>query len=60
VESVYSNAEKKYSVGVMNATDFLIQKNNFKQSQSSLIQAKYDYIFKQKILDFYQGNAISF
>ena len=60
VESVYLNAEKKYAVGVMNATDYLIQKNNFTQSQSSLIQAKYDYIFKIKILDFYQGKAIVF
>jgi outer membrane protein len=60
VESVYKNAEKKYTVGVMSATDFLIQKNNFTQSQSNLIQAKYDYIFKQKILDFYQGKAIQF
>ena len=60
VESVYKNAEKKYTVGVMSATDFLIQKNNFTQSQSGLIQAKYDYIFKRKILDFYQGKAITF
>ena len=60
VESVYKNAEKKYTVGVMSATDFLIQKNNFTQSQSGLIQAKYDYIFKSKILDFYQGMAIQF
>jgi len=60
VESVYKNAEKKFGVGVMSATDFLIQKNNFTQSQSNLIQAKYDYIFKQKILDFYQGKAITF
>ena len=57
---VYKNSEKKYSVGVMSATDFLIQKNNFTQSQSNLIQAKYDYIFKRKILDFYQGKAITF
>lgn len=60
VEAVYQNAEKKFSVGVMSATDFLIQKNNFAQSQSSLIQAKYDFIFKRKILDFYQGKAITF
>lgn len=60
VEAVYNNAEKKFTVGVMSATDFLIQKNNFTQSQSNLIQAKYDYIFKRKILDFYQGNPIVF
>jgi outer membrane protein len=60
VESVYQNSEKKFTVGVMSATDFLIQKNNFTQAQSNLIQAKYDYIFKSKILDFYQGKAIKF
>lgn len=60
VESVYSSSEKKFEVGVLSATDFLIQKNNLKQSQSGLIQAKYDYIFKQKILDFYQGKAMGF
>ncbi len=60
VEAVYNNSEKKFDVGVMNATDFLIQKNNYIQSQSNLIQAKYDFIFKSKILDFYQGKAIQF
>ncbi len=60
VESVYKNAEKKFTVGVMSATDFLIQKNNFTQSQSGLIQSKYDFIFKTKILDFYQGKTIKF
>lgn len=60
VRSVYENAEKKFAVGVLSATDFLIQKNTYTQSQSNLIQAKYDFIFKQKILDFYQGKAITF
>lgn len=60
VKSVYENAQKKFDVGVLSATDFLIQKNNYTQSQSSLIQAKYDYIFKTKILDFYQGKGIQF
>ena len=58
VEAVYKNAEQKFNVGVMNATDFLIQKNSYISSQSSLIQTKYDFIFKGKILDFYQGKDI--
>ncbi len=60
VESVYRSAEKKYNVGVMSATDFLDQKEKFIQSESSLIQAKYNFIFMQKLLDFYQGKAIGF
>ena len=60
VEAVYKNAEIKYTVGAMSATDFLVQKKNFSQSQSSLIQSKYNSIFMRKILDFYQGKAIAF
>ena len=60
VEAVYKNAEIKYTVGAMSATDFLVQKKNYAQSQSSLIQSKYNSIFIRKILDFYQGKAIAF
>lgn len=59
-ETAYQNAEKKYQVGVMNATDFLTQKKDYDKAKSNLIQAKFDYIFKQKILDFYQGKGIRF
>jgi len=59
-ELTFKNAEKKYNVGVMSATDFLIQKNNYISSLSNLIQAKYNFIFQSKILDFYQGKSITF
>lgn len=60
VEAAYLNSAKKFEVGVLNAIDFMIQKNSFTQSQSNVLQAKYDYIFKTKILEFYQGKAIQF
>jgi outer membrane protein len=56
----YKNMETKYNVGMMTAIDYLIEKNNFYQAESKLIQAKYDYLFNTKILDFYQGNPIQF
>ena len=59
-EVSYKNMETKYNVGMVTAIDFLVEKNNFIQAQSNLIQAKYDYIFKTKILDFYQGKPIKF
>ncbi len=58
-ELAYKNVERKYNVGLSTAIDFLIEKNNYFQSQSNLIQAKYDYSFKAKILDFYQGKPIT-
>jgi outer membrane protein len=59
-ELAYKNMERKYKVGMATAIDFLIEKNAFYQAQSNGIQAKYDYIFKSKILDFYQGVPITF
>lgn len=58
-ENSYKNMETKYNVGVVTAIDFLVEKNNFYKAQSNLIQAKYDYIFRSKILDFYVGKEIT-
>ena len=59
-ELSYRNMERKYKVGLATAIDYLIEKNAYYQAQSNGIQSKYDYIFKSKILDFYQGKAITF
>ena len=59
-ELSYKNMERKYNVGLSTAIDYLIEKNNYFQAQSNSIQAKYDLIFKAKILDFYQGTPIKF
>jgi outer membrane protein len=59
-ELAYNNMDRKYKVGMATAIDFLIEKNAFYQAQSNGIQAKYDYIFKSRILDFYQGVPITF
>jgi len=40
--------------------DFLLSKNNLAKAQADLLQAKYDYIFRIKILDFYQGKPLAF
>lgn len=60
LERSYNDTERKYELGMINATDYLIEKNNFENSKYSLTRAKYEYIFTYKILDFYQGKPISF
>ena len=60
VELSYKNSEKKFNVGLLDAISFLVEKNTYTKSVSALLQAKYDYIFKSKILDFYMGNPITF
>lgn len=60
LERSYLDTERKYELGMVNATDYLIEKNNFENSRFSLTRAKYEYIFTYKILNFYQGNQITF
>ena len=52
-------AEKKLSAGQSAPVDYTVAKNNLIVAQSSMIQAKYDYIFRIKILDFYRGIKIT-
>lgn len=54
----YRDMEKKYAVGALDATSFLVEKNNYNKVSMSLIQAKYDYVLKAKIVDFYLGKPI--
>ncbi|WP_439882933.1 TolC family protein [Pontibacter sp. MBLB2868] len=58
-EKNFRNAELRLNSGVINTVDFNIIANTYRSAQSSLIQAKYEYTFKLKLLDFYQGKDIS-
>ncbi|GGF99350.1 TolC family protein [Pontibacter amylolyticus] len=59
-EKNYRNAELRLNSGVINTVDFNVIANTYRSAQSSLIQAKYEYTFKLKVLDFYQGKDLSF
>lgn len=58
-EKNYSNAQLRLNSGVINTVDFNIVANTFRSAQSNLAQAKYEYTFKLKVLDFYQGKDLS-
>jgi len=53
-------AESRFNVGAYNSVDYNIAKTNLDKSRANLVQAKYDYIFRTKILDFYQNKPLSF
>ena len=55
----YRYAEQKFDVGVMNSVDFNNAKKDFEKAESDLLQAKYEFIFKTTVLDFYMGKPIS-
>lgn len=50
--------EEKYNVGRVNSVEYNDAKTNLANAESNLIQAKYDFIFRSKILDFYNGIPI--
>lgn len=57
-EESFKYAEERYEIGKSTVFEFNEAKTRLIQSQSEAIQAKYDYIFRAKILDFYNGVPI--
>ncbi|MCB2207104.1 MAG: TolC family protein [Bacteroidetes bacterium] len=51
--------EEKFDVGMVNSTDYNVAKIQLNNAESDLASAKYDYIFKTKILDFYLGKSLT-
>ncbi len=54
----FSNAQKRFDLGAINTFDYVNAKNQLDNAELNLLIAKYDYIFKTKVLDFYLGNPI--
>lgn len=55
LSEAFKYTEEKFNVGMVNSVDYSLAKIKLTQAQSQFLQAKYDYIFKTKILDFYMG-----
>lgn len=51
----FAYTQKRFEVGMVNSVDYNTAKNEFTRAQSELLQAKYEYILRSKILDFYKG-----
>lgn len=60
LEETYNFNKARFAEGLINAFDYLTSKNNYQRAQADLIQAKYDYIFRLKIIDFYLGKPLAF
>ena len=56
----FNFAQQKFNVGAISSFDFNSAKTRLVNAQSNLLQAKFDYLFKLKVLDFYQGKPLTF
>lgn len=59
-KAAYDNAQKKYDLGAINTFEYTTARNTLDQANINLIQAKYQYIFYLKVVDFYLGKKITF
>lgn len=54
----FENAELRFKLGTINNLQLLTARNTYDIAQTNLTVAKYDYLFRLKILDFYLGKEI--
>lgn len=59
-EEAFQYAEKRFNAGLLNSLEYLTSTNNLTRTKIELLQAKYDFIFRVKVLDFYAGNPLIF
>lgn len=59
-EEAYRMNKQRFDLGALSYVEYQISENDLFQAKSNLTRAKYNFIFKKKVLDFYQGKTISY
>lgn len=52
--------EQRYNVGLVNSLDYNTSRTNRNKAETDFIQAKYDLLFRAKVIDYYLGRQITF
>ena len=59
-EDAFALMSAKYESGKANITEFNESKNRYLEASSNFLQARYEYLYQSKILDFYRGVELDF
>lgn len=59
-EEAYRMMDQRLQAGSANSFEVQVSQNSLFQAQTDLARAKYDFIFKKKVLDFYQGKTLDY
>lgn len=54
-KQAFRAAEARFNAGAGTSVDYSVAKNNYDQAQINLINARYDYVLRSKVLDYYRG-----
>lgn len=57
-KAAYENADRRFQLGAINAFEFVTARNNLNIAENNLVISRYDYLFKWKIVEFYEGKQI--
>jgi len=59
-KDAFNVIEQRYNVGLVNSLDYNTSRTNMNKAETDFIQAKYDLLFRSKVIDYYLGKQISF
>lgn len=57
-QELFKNAQESYNSGVMTSFDFDQVRNRLVNAQSTMVNAKYNFVFRTKLLEYYYGIPI--
>jgi outer membrane protein len=55
----FKYSDQKFTVGMLNSVDYNNAKKDLAKAESDLLQAKFEYLFRATVLDFYMGKPIT-
>ena len=58
-KAAFDAAEKRFQIGTANSFEFAQAKNTLDTAERDLTVSKYDYLFRLKIVEFYEGKKLS-
>jgi outer membrane protein len=59
-KDAFNVIEQRYNVGLVNSLDYNTAITNRNRAEIDFIQAKYDLVFRAKVIDYYLGKQITF
>ena len=59
-ETAFKATKERYDIGMANSLELFTSQTERNKAEFDLIQAKYNVIFRSKIIDYYVGNPIQF
>jgi outer membrane protein len=58
LDESFRYSEKRFNVGLVNSVEYSDAKTRLNIARSNVLQAKYEYVFRVKVLEFYMGNPL--